>query len=812
MKKKRKEDTVAKFLYHLGKLCFRLKWIVVLLWVGILAAVGVSAVAFQDGFDDAFSIPDMPSSEAGQMMEHNFEGGVSPGFATDVDLVFQAPPGEKLADPKNHEAIQKVIDSLRADLPEAAEERTFGNPVDVNPKLIEGVVEQSVEKGLPRELAETNAYFLRVLSDDGTIGTTRFAFDAPAPGDVNQEQRDAVNKAIELGREAGITVEAGGPGFAEPIEVQSKSEMIGLGVALIVLLFTFGSVVAAGMPLITAVIGVGIGALGIVLGTAVVDLNNITPVLALMLGLAVGIDYALFILSRYRAELDEKGEEQSLEESAGMALGTAGSAVVFAGLTVIIALAALTLAKIPFLSWMGIAAAATVFVAVLIALTFIPALLGVLKGRVFGLKIPGLRSTKREAGPSYQRSSGLAYRYITKVQRYPALVLAAVTIGLSALSIPVTHLDLALPSDSVAERDTTQRKSAELLAEGFGEGKNAPFLVVMDVSDMNTQAAALSSYRAAAGIPEDAGVEQLAPLTYQMAAEKFNANADVAHAQVVRVNKAGTSAQILVTPRLGPNDPLSTELLHALRAQADDLRRSLGIEIGITGLTAVQQDVTTKLDHAMPIYLSVVVGLAIVLLLMVFRSLMVPLVAGLGFLLSVGAAFGTTILFWQQGLWGIVDTPGPIISFMPIFLIGVTFGLAMDYQVFLVTRMRERYIELQKHPEENTTPFSLVDASTVQGFLLGSRVVTAAALIMMAVFFANITQPLPFVKIFGFALGVAVLVDAFLIRMALVPATMFLLGRATWWMPRWLDRILPSLDVEGTSLEKEMESTASGRR
>nr|WP_255550134.1 MMPL family transporter [Corynebacterium sp. TAE3-ERU2] len=799
-------------MYHLGKLCFRLKWIVVLLWVGILAAVGVSAVAFQDGFDDAFSIPDMPSSEAGQMMEHNFEGGVSPGFATDVDLVFQAPPGEKLADPKNHEAIQKVIDSLRADLPEAAEERTFGNPVDVNPKLIEGVVEQSVEKGLPRELAETNAYFLRVLSDDGTIGTTRFAFDAPAPGDVNQEQRDAVNKAIELGREAGITVEAGGPGFAEPIEVQSKSEMIGLGVALIVLLFTFGSVVAAGMPLITAVIGVGIGALGIVLGTAVVDLNNITPVLALMLGLAVGIDYALFILSRYRAELDEKGEEQSLEESAGMALGTAGSAVVFAGLTVIIALAALTLAKIPFLSWMGIAAAATVFVAVLIALTFIPALLGVLKGRVFGLKIPGLRSTKREAGPSYQRSSGLAYRYITKVQRYPALVLAAVTIGLSALSIPVTHLDLALPSDSVAERDTTQRKSAELLAEGFGEGKNAPFLVVMDVSDMNTQAAALSSYRAAAGIPEDAGVEQLAPLTYQMAAEKFNANADVAHAQVVRVNKAGTSAQILVTPRLGPNDPLSTELLHALRAQADDLRRSLGIEIGITGLTAVQQDVTTKLDHAMPIYLSVVVGLAIVLLLMVFRSLMVPLVAGLGFLLSVGAAFGTTILFWQQGLWGIVDTPGPIISFMPIFLIGVTFGLAMDYQVFLVTRMRERYIELQKHPEENTTPFSLVDASTVQGFLLGSRVVTAAALIMMAVFFANITQPLPFVKIFGFALGVAVLVDAFLIRMALVPATMFLLGRATWWMPRWLDRILPSLDVEGTSLEKEMESTASGRR
>ncbi|WP_151641254.1 MMPL family transporter [Corynebacterium sp. 11A] len=803
---------MAKFLYHLGKLCFRLKWIVVLLWVGILAAVGVSAVAFQDGFDDAFSIPDMPSSEAGQMMEHNFEGGVSPGFATDVDLVFQAPPGEKLADPKNHEAIQKVIDSLRADLPEAAEERTFGNPVDVNPKLIEGVVEQSVEKGLPRELAETNAYFLRVLSDDGTIGTTRFAFDAPAPGDVNQEQRDAVNKAIELGREAGITVEAGGPGFAEPIEVQSKSEMIGLGVALIVLLFTFGSVVAAGMPLITAVIGVGIGALGIVLGTAVVDLNNITPVLALMLGLAVGIDYALFILSRYRAELDEKGEEQSLEESAGMALGTAGSAVVFAGLTVIIALAALTLAKIPFLSWMGIAAAATVFVAVLIALTFIPALLGVLKGRVFGLKIPGLRSTKRTAGPSYQRSSGLAYRYITKVQRYPALVLAAVTIGLSALSIPVTHLDLALPSDSVAERDTTQRKSAELLAEGFGEGKNAPFLVVMDVSDMNTQAAALNSYRAAAGIPEDAGVEQLAPLTYQMAAEKFNANADVAHAQVVRVNKAGTSAQVLVTPRLGPNDPLSTELLHALRAQADDLRRSLGIEIGITGLTAVQQDVTTKLDHAMPIYLSVVVGLAIVLLLMVFRSLMVPLVAGLGFLLSVGAAFGTTILFWQQGLWGIVDTPGPIISFMPIFLIGVTFGLAMDYQVFLVTRVRERYIELQKHPEENTTPFSLVDASTVQGFLLGSRVVTAAALIMMAVFFANISQPLPFVKIFGFALGVAVLVDAFLIRMALVPATMFLLGRATWWMPRWLDRILPSLDVEGTSLEKEMESTASGRR
>ena len=286
--------------------------------------------------------------------------------------------------------------------------------------------------------------------------------------------------------------------------------------------------------------------------------------------------------------------------------------------------------------------------------------------------------------------------------------------------------------------------------------------------------------------------------------------AEIKNAQLVGMNDDATAAQVMITPFTGPEEQETVDVSHALRDRAAEIEAATGATVGMTGLTAVQMDITEELGNAMPLYLAIVVGLAIVLLLLVFRSITVPVVAGLGFLLSVGAAFGVTVLFWQEGLWGLVSSPGPLISFMPIFLIGVTFGLAMDYQMFLVSRMREHYTHNGGRAREGSR-YNGVEESVIEGFSAGARVVTAAALIMIAVFVAFIDQPLPFIQIFGFALGAGVLFDAFFIRMTLVPATMFLMGRATWWIPRWLDRILPSLDVEGSKLEKNFEAGLIGR-
>ena len=362
--------------------------------------------------------------------------------------------------------------------------------------------------------------------------------------------------------------------------------------------------------------------------------------------------------------------------------------------------------------------------------------------------------------------------------KFPAITIALVILGLGALTGPALDLQLSLPNDTLSNRDTTQRKSADLLADGFGEGINAPFLVVVDAHDVDVDAPVLS------GIAQGDRAKAIGA-AYAYTVQQLSVNPGVKHVQIVGASADGSAAQMLLTPRTGPSDPKTTALLGALRSQDAAIEAATGVDVGITGLAPIQQDVTTRLYNALPTYLAVVVGLALVLLLIVFRSIAVPVMASVGFLLSVGAAFGATVLVWQKGLWGLVNTPGPLISFMPIFLIGVTFGLAMDYQVFLVTRMRE-------HFERDGD----ADAAVEEGFITGAPVVTAAALIMIAVFVAFIDQPLPFIKIFGFALGAGVLFDAFFVRMAFIPAAMTLLGRGTWWLPKPLDRVLPRVDID----------------
>ncbi|MDK8896220.1 MMPL family transporter [Corynebacterium sp. MSK006] len=828
---------MAELLFKMGRWSFRRKWVVLATWLIILGAVAGAAVGFSKPFSSQFSIGNAPSIEATKLMMENFPEAGNPADAATVNLVFATTDGSRLDEEHNKETIDDVVGAVEDSLQgEIRNTQRFGNPVVLSPQLTQGVYDMSVEQGLPEATAREDAENLALVSDDGRIAYTTFDYDVDSAMEVSDEQRQAVYDAMELGRGQGLQVEAGGAGFGDPIAIKATSEVVGLAVAFVVLLLTFGSLIAAGLPLITAVIGVGIGVLSILLTTAVVELNDVTPTLAIMIGLAVGIDYALFILSRYRVER----ERMSAPDAAGMAVGTAGSAVVFAAATVIIALAALVVAGIEFLSWMGLLAALTVAVAMLVALTLVPALLGIFGEKAFGARIPGVAGNKKRDGTwpkRFRKGMTMGRRWVTLVQKVPALMLAAVILGLGVLSLPVTRLEMALPSDTTSNVDTTQRKAADLMAEGFGAGVNAPLLFVVDAHAVDPDAPALRPFveaqrqaaEAAAAEAESADAEgapaegaanaapepfdehrAAAQAAYIYTVDKIDGMAEIKNAQLVGMNDDTTAAQVMITPFTGPEEQETVDVSHALRDRAAEIEAATGATVGMTGLTAVQMDITEELGNAMPLYLAIVVGLAIVLLLLVFRSITVPVVAGLGFLLSVGAAFGVTVLFWQEGLWGLVSSPGPLISFMPIFLIGVTFGLAMDYQMFLVSRMREHYTHNGGRAREGSR-YNGVEESVIEGFSAGARVVTAAALIMIAVFVAFIDQPLPFIQIFGFALGAGVLFDAFFIRMTLVPATMFLMGRATWWIPRWLDRILPSLDVEGSKLEKDFEAGLIGR-
>ncbi|WP_408918720.1 MMPL family transporter [Corynebacterium kefirresidentii] len=830
---------MATLLYRLGRWSFLHKWKVIVAWLLLLAAVGGAAALLMKPMTSEFSIKGTPSIDATYKTMDLFPEGGNPANSPSVNVVFKAPDGQKLSDPANREAIDATISYLEDNL-KMGDTTRFGNPLEVSPRLQDQVIHQFTDMGLPEASARADADNLAMVNDDETIAYTTFNFDAESPYSVEQADKDTVTEAMNIARDRGLIVEGNGAGFGDEIAVNSTSEIIGLGVAFLVLIFTFGSLVASGMPLVSAVIGVGLGALSMLIATHWIELNNMTPVLAIMIGLAVGIDYALFILSRYRAER----RRMDGPDAAGMAVGTAGSSVVFAGATVFTALFALIIARIGFLTAMGLAAAGTVAIAVLVSLTLIPAMLGLLGDKAFNGRIPGVAGTPTRKGKR-RRGPTMGNRWVRLVQKVPGLAMALVVLSLGAMTAPVLQMELALPADTTSNPDTTQRKAADIMSEGFDPGVNGPFLAVVDAHTVNAESGALAplvdaqSQPEPAPAPEQDAAENAAPeeempeqpqgdqpsaepeiapaaevvdtsaedkaalASFLYTADQLKGLGGVKHAQIVGLSQDKRAAQIMVTPETAPTDAATVNVAHALRSATGEIEDATGTDIGLTGLTAVQLDITERLEEAMVPYLAIVVGLAIVLLLLVFRSILVPLVAGLGFLLSVGGAFGLTVLVWQEGLWNLVPAPGPLISFMPIFLIGVTFGLAMDYQVFLVTRMREH---ISRHPEGTGGRYSAVDEATITGFTQGARVVTAAAIIMISVFVAFINQPLPFIQIFGFALAAGVLFDAFFIRMTLVPATMFLMGRATWWMPKWLAKILPTLDIEGTALEEEWEA------
>ncbi|MET7438520.1 MMPL family transporter [Streptomyces sp. NPDC004082] len=723
---------MATFLYKLGRLAFRRRHFVALIWVALLTLAGVGAASAPTAGSSSFSIPGTEAQKAFDLLEDRFPGMSADGATARV--VFKAPDGGKMADAPNKAAVKKTVEEL-------------GDGSEVT--------------------SVTDPFKAKTISKDGTVAYAQVSYEVSGM-ELKEVSKDALKEAAQDARASGLTVEIGGDAL-QAVPETGSTEIIGIAIAAVVLVITFGSLIAAGLPLLTALIGVGIGVSTITALAKALDLGSTTSTLAMMIGLAVGIDYALFIVSRYRAELAE-GRER--EEAAGRAVGTAGSAVVFAGLTVVIALVGLAVVNIPMLTKMGVAAAGTVAIAVLIALTMIPALLGYAgrkvqpagqKSRLLG----GGRKKAREAASGERPNMGT--RWARFVVRRPLAVLLLGVIGLGAAAVPAASLELGLPDDGSQPTSTTQRRAYDLLSEGFGPGFNGPLMVVVDAK--------------AADDPKDA----VAAVSGTV--KKLD---DVVSVSPATFNKAGDTAMISVVPDSKPSSVRTEDLVHEIRDAGGDIKADSGATVLVTGSTAMNIDFSQKLNDALVPYLALVVGLAFLLLIVVFRSILVPLKAALGFLLSVMAALGAVVAVfqwgWLAGLIGVEET-GPIMSMMPIFMVGVVFGLAMDYEVFLVTRMREAYVHGERPGQ-----------AIVTGFRHGARVVTAAAVIMIAVFSGFIGSSESMIKMIGFGLAIAVFFDAFVVRMAIVPAVLALLGKRAWWLPKWLDRAIPNVDVEGEGL------------
>ncbi|MGW7531418.1 MMPL family transporter [Amycolatopsis sp. NPDC054798] len=722
---------MAPFLYRLGRLSFRRRALVAAVWALVLAALGAGALTLSGKLSDSVTIPGTESQQAIDRLAEHFPQAAAGGGTARVAIA--APDGQKVTDPAGQAAVEAVVGKL---------------------------------KSAPKVAAVVDPFQAKSVSPDGRVALAQVSYHVKG-FELSDSDREALLATGDHAKQLGYQVEYGGDAV-QGIPATGATEGLGVAVAAVVLIITFGSLLAAGIPLLTALIGVGVGMAGIMLASGSMELNSNTPVLALMIGLAVGIDYALFIVSRYRHELAEGREP---EEAAGRAVGTAGSAVVFAGLTVIIALAGLTVVGIPFLGQMGVAAAATVVVAVLIALTLLPAVLGFAGARVGNSKI---RVRRRTEGPTHGE------RWARFVARHRVPVLLTALVGLAVVAIPALSMQLGLPNDSTAAPETTQRKAYDLVSKGFGEGANGPLLVVVDTGPNHN------------------------PAALKQAAADIGKLPDVAAVTPPRVNPAGDTALLTVIPKSGPSSTQTEDLVAAIRAQSAPLQENTGGSLAVTGQTAANIDVSQKLSDAMLPYLALIVGLAFLLLMLVFRSVVVPLKATLGFLGSVVATFGAVVAVFQWGwltdLLGVAST-GPIMSMLPILLIGVLFGLAMDYQVFLVTRMREEHVH-GAEPQE----------AMVTGFRHGARVVVAAALIMISVFAGFVLAESTLIQSIGFALAFGVLVDAFVIRMTIVPAVMSLLGRGAWWLPKWLDRILPNVDVEGEGLVRELGTPGDDER
>jgi len=805
---------MAELLYRLGALSARRAWVIVTTWVLLL----ITTVAFMIGgnakLSTAMSIDGIPSQVVIDQLKASFPAA-SHGSG---QVVFHSTTGQKfttaqIADIKqalatagklpsvsgalNPFAAQAQIDAQKVTLASgraqinAARDQLAQAQTQLNQaksimdaasfaaaqKNIDGKVAmlnaQEIGLGYGEQILAASKNFSLVSKDQQTALATIY-FDKPLD-EVEKTQIKAAADAISAAKLPGVQVEFSKDLVQSLDGILGTGEIIGLAIAGIVLVLMLGTFTGAGLPLLAALLGVGVSATLTMALAAVIPMTSTTPTLGVMLGLAVGIDYSLFILNRHRRQLKAG---MAMRESIALANGTSGNAVLFAGITVVIALAALNLTGVGFLGLMGTMGASAIVISVAAALTFTPALLSLV-----GFKILSRRERKALANlpephtPEALHQRDEASRKIGKpvwATKRPWVALIFAIGVLATLAIPSASIRLGLPDGGSEPVDSTAYKSYTLISQAFGEGANGQIAAVVSVPTARTESDKLTM---------QAGV-----------VKAFMALPNISAAVPSAVSKDGKTYLFSVVPTKGPASAETETLVRDLRALAPSIRQEFHAKLGVTGITASNIDVSQKLNDALPLYLGTVILLSLLLLILVFRSIAVPLIASGGFLLTVFATLGAVVAVHQWGWFGAIfdiHNPGPILSFLPTMLIGILFGLAMDYQLFLVSGMREAYVHGKSARD-----------SIVQGLRLGRSVVIAAAIIMITVFGGFAFSHLSSIRPIGFGLASGVLIDAFLVRMILVPAFMTLLGDKAWWLPKWIDRVLPDVDVEGSKLER----------
>jgi putative drug exporter of the RND superfamily len=692
-------------------------------WIVALIGFGMLSGSVGSDFSEEFKLPASDSQEAFDLLEDKF-----PAQSGDTaTIVYKAEDGVESA------AVKKKMEDVFATVAK---------------------IPHVSEVSSPYEDGGTAA-----VSDDGKIAYATVQFDVITPK-LDEDQAKRIVAAAATAAGPGLQVEVGGQPVEEIREEEESGDsslMVGLLAAIVILLLTFGSAVAMGLPLVTALFALGVGLSIVTLGTHVFDTAEFAPQLATMIGLGVGIDYALFILTRFRNGLDEGMEPRP---AAIAAVDTAGRAVLFAGITVIISLMGMLLLGITFLYGVAMAAAVAVLFTMIAALTLLPALLTIAGRRVDRLRIPG--PGKRT--PSTAEDTRW-FRWSREIQKRPVLSALASGALLIALCIPTLSLRLGSNDAGTDPAGSTTKEAYDLLAEGFGPGFNGPFAMV-------------------AALPEKGEDEGLVVLHKTLESEE-----GVAKVTPIVLNPAQNTGVFQVYPTTSPESEATTELLDHIRGEViPPIEQRTSTQVHVGGITAIFEDFGNAISEKLPLFIGVVVLLSGLLLMIVFRSILVPLKAIVMNLLSIGAAFGLIVAVFQWG-WGAsligVDGTGPIISFFPIFLFSIVFGLSMDYEVFLMSRIHEEW----EHSKDATE-------AVTRGLALTGRVITAAAAIMVTVFASFMIGDDRIIKLFGLGLASAVFIDAVIIRSVLVPAVMQLLGKRAWYFPGWLNRVLPKLHVE----------------
>ncbi|WP_022900321.1 MMPL family transporter [Humibacter albus] len=810
---------MANLLNRLGLFSARRAWLVIVGWIVALGVVGGAFLAFGGTLATSFNIPGTATSQVTDQLQKRLDqsGG------TTGTVAFQTTNGDKLsADQKSQvsdllkevgkvKGVDSIVDPFttqaqftqqKKQLADGQTQVTAGQQqldaaqaqVTAGQQQLDAAIAQAKAAGVydrssatfdaqqaqldatqkqldasqkklnasqkkldaGQQLLDASAE-IKTVSSDGTtaLGMVQFEKDQ---FELPEQTKQAVADKLDAADISGVNVTYSSEIATSISGLIGPGEITGVVIALIVLIVMMRALMPALMPLISSLVGVGVGVAGSMAFSGVVDMSSVTPVLGLMLGLAVGIDYSLFIVNRHRRQLLAG---MDVRQSIGLANGTAGNAVVFAGATVLVALLALNVSGIGFLSVMGTVGAVCVLIAVLVAVTFTPALLGLLGTRVLNKK------ARAQIGHEAHRAP------VVKPMRTGRAILTTVVavVGLLIVAIPALSMRLGLPDGSSASTSSTEYKTYKIVADKFGAGMNGSLIVT-------------------ATLPHSVSKGDVTT-TQAKIADQLMSRSDVVSVAPVGTSDARDFMAFEVVPQDGPSSASTEALVHDLR---DDATLNGDVKIGVAGQASANIDISDKLAGVLPLYLAVVIGLSLIIMIIVFRSLLVPIIATGGYVLSLFAAFGGMTAIYQWGwlstIFGVHDT-GPVLSFAPIIVMGVLFGLAMDYQLFLVSGMREAYVHGLSAKE-----------AVVSGLRGGRAVVTAAAIIMISVFGGFVFSELSMVRPLGFGLAFGVLFDAFVVRLLLVPGLMHLFGRSAWWLPRWLNRILPDVDVEGASLER----------